>query len=1179
MRLLRLDLLRYGIFTNKSLHFRPDARVHIVYGPNEAGKSTALSAIGDLLYGVPNLSPYNFSGDKTQIRLGADIINQDGTRLEFHRIKSRGLSKTLRTPGDELLPDESLAPFIGHVDRRMFMNAFGLSTNALRIGSRAMLDHEGEIGAALLGAASGVGDLQTLQKRLEEEADDVFKVSKRSNTRFSTARKLFTEANEARKASELTAPKWKSLNAELETLSAKLERLRLALHENATRTNRLVRLASVRPIINRISHYLADIETLGDLPRPTATFTAELGDALAAREKAQSAASRVAEACLKAEAELADITLDEPLIASARAIDDLVQKISSYDQAIKTLGGAEDTLRRANDALTDLIADLGIRDQGDLTPQEVLQSHRPSLAAQELLRELINEREDLDEKTRSLAKTIQDEQDNIDRAMRDRDALPSLMDPGPFRTAYEAFEADLAIVAGLEDLRLEVSEESRRLIEEAGRLAPAITDLDHLATVPRPGSETINRYRIDFDKQTAERAQAETALAEARLESTAIRQHLAHLQIEGEVVTREALEDVRAKRDASWAEVKAALTADERPDAAEIAIGMANFEIATARADALADTAIRDAERIEAFKQRTINLQTAEDKVKRQLDSIMLIDEARATLLDIWTDEWRDMGIAPLPPAEMAEWLQKVEGLLDRRELNETKRARLALIEKRAEDLHRPLDDLASQIGLVAISGLSPQAMATRIKARLDELSRTWDAARSINVRIQDCSDRLASLHASQNTHLEASRVFQAQWAEATAALGLKGTAGTVEARAALGAFERLPRTLEDYTTAFRQLDQLRRTISDFESPALALAERIAPDLNGLAPDEAVGRLAERLRQAREAYTRKEDAELRLTEASVAQLAATSVKDAADARLQELRHLANLGPDADLEDLFRRLSKFEEISQQLALARTELAEQTYGESEEDLRAALVGFDPDGAKAEQDELARAGQQLNSEMFSVYAGHSKLMEERDALERGAGAELALQRRAIAESEMASLSREWLVLKLAAALVAKATARHRAGHHVPLIDRASALFHRLTGGSFSGLITEETESGGEHLVGRRPDGSTVAIGRAGATSSDQDAPGGMSEGTLDQLYLAMRLAHLEEFARTAEPVPFIGDDLFMTFDDTRTSLGLEALADTSSLIQPIIFTHHARVADIARFRLGEAADVIEL
>ena len=47
MRFERLDILRYGALTDRGLDFRPDARLHVVYGPNEAGKSSALAAISD----------------------------------------------------------------------------------------------------------------------------------------------------------------------------------------------------------------------------------------------------------------------------------------------------------------------------------------------------------------------------------------------------------------------------------------------------------------------------------------------------------------------------------------------------------------------------------------------------------------------------------------------------------------------------------------------------------------------------------------------------------------------------------------------------------------------------------------------------------------------------------------------------------------------------------------------------------------------------------------------------------------------------------------------------------------------------------------------------------------------------------------------------------------------------
>ena len=86
-------------------------------------------------------------------------------------------------------------------------------------------------------------------------------------------------------------------------------------------------------------------------------------------------------------------------------------------------------------------------------------------------------------------------------------------------------------------------------------------------------------------------------------------------------------------------------------------------------------------------------------------------------------------------------------------------------------------------------------------------------------------------------------------------------------------------------------------------------------------------------------------------------------------------------------------------------------------------------------------------------------------------------------------------------------------------------------------------------------------------------------MSEGTRDQLYLALRLAYLEEYADKTEPIPFIGDDLVTSFDDKRTTQGLKALAATGDHIQPILFTHHHHVVELARAELGNIVDIVAL
>jgi uncharacterized protein YhaN len=67
------------------------------------------------------------------------------------------------------------------------------------------------------------------------------------------------------------------------------------------------------------------------------------------------------------------------------------------------------------------------------------------------------------------------------------------------------------------------------------------------------------------------------------------------------------------------------------------------------------------------------------------------------------------------------------------------------------------------------------------------------------------------------------------------------------------------------------------------------------------------------------------------------------------------------------------------------------------------------------------------------------------------------------------------------------------------------------------------------------------------------------GLSDGTRDQLYLALRLAALELHLEQAMPLPFIADDLFINYDDARAEAGLEALVALSEQTQVIFLSHH--------------------
>jgi uncharacterized protein YhaN len=124
--------------------------------------------------------------------------------------------------------------------------------------------------------------------------------------------------------------------------------------------------------------------------------------------------------------------------------------------------------------------------------------------------------------------------------------------------------------------------------------------------------------------------------------------------------------------------------------------------------------------------------------------------------------------------------------------------------------------------------------------------------------------------------------------------------------------------------------------------------------------------------------------------------------------------------------------------------------------------------------------------------------------------------------------------------------------------MLKRAAELFAILTGGSFQTLRLEFDADDNVELAGVRQDGRHVAVA-------------GMSDGTVDQLYLALRIAAIEDYLDHAESMPFIADDLFINFDDKRAAAGFRVLSELAKKTQVLFFTHHKHLLDSRGTRLA--------
>jgi uncharacterized protein YhaN len=163
------------------------------------------------------------------------------------------------------------------------------------------------------------------------------------------------------------------------------------------------------------------------------------------------------------------------------------------------------------------------------------------------------------------------------------------------------------------------------------------------------------------------------------------------------------------------------------------------------------------------------------------------------------------------------------------------------------------------------------------------------------------------------------------------------------------------------------------------------------------------------------------------------------------------------------------------------------------------------------------------------------------------------------------MANAAERYIKVYTAAKLLRWSIERFRESKQGPMLTRASAVFSGLTLDTFNRLVVDY-ESEPLKLFGMRTTGELVDID-------------GMSEGTRDQLYLALRLAALELHLEQTPALPFIADDLFINYDDGRAKAGLEALANLSEMTQVIFLSHHDHLVPVAQSVFGDRLNVVSL
>ncbi|HEX4259592.1 MAG TPA: AAA family ATPase [Acetobacteraceae bacterium] len=1143
MRFRRLLLERYGHFTGAALDLPPAARLHVVLGANEAGKTTALAAIGDLLFGFETRSRFGFLHDQASLRVGAELEAGDGVPLAILRRKGRG--QTLTSPDGAPVAEAQLAALMGGVGRGAFETMFGLDGTRLRAGGDELLRGGASLGVTLFQAAAGIQGVASLAAELEAEADQDFAMRRGSKRTFYIALDQYDEADKRRRQHEVRPESWREARDRLDAAQAALDS-GLARHAELERLRlRLERIVRLAPRLRAIAADEAALAEVAGAPPLPPDARAVWQDACRQRQSAGQALHDAHAELARIVAALAGLAESGTLAPLREEIEALQARRGAIAKALGDLPGLRDEAAAEVRAIVQAVASLGL----DLTAEDAA-GCLPAATARTAVQRLAGS-------YGSLRQRLADAEAGRDAAIR---ALAAA------EVAAQALppEGDVAVLGGVVarlrragDLEAPLATATRAADAAAARAAAALSalrlwsdDAASLAALELPGEATVRRHARLLDAAEKEAIRRREAVADLAARRQAADRHASALAGAADLATAETVAALRRSRDAGWEHLRRIhlLPGIAAPEA----LVDAHAELVAA-ADREADRRLAAGERAAALELARQEAEARATELAAAKTASRLATDALAAAEADWRSAWAPAGIVPLPPAEMERWLADRARVLDlhaqadaARETAAAKRDGAASARAEFAALLQPAPD--EPLGLLI-------ARAEAVVAAEDAAQRARQAATDALDRTRAACAETADAGAAATREMAA---WQARWIPALAAAGLPAGLAPEDAADALGWWQEIATHAAALAKLRARIAAIERDDAAFRADVAQRAAVLAPDLRDGDSFAVVLELQARLARELTDDARRQDLARQEEAAHTAERRATEAIGHAGAALDRLRDAAGVDAEDALEPAIARAERRADLLRRIAEAREAALALAEGQPLAALAEAAEGADLDALRAQIETHAAEAQEIMARREGQGAERRDAEELLARLGGVSGAAEAAQQRHDAAAAMGASLQRYARLHVAARLLRHGIDRFRQRQQGPLLTRGGAHFAALTAGRYDRLLVGYGAGDEPELQVGRADGAELGVAA-------------LSEGTRDQLYLALRVAAIETYAVSAEPLPLIGDDLLVHFDDTRAAAALRLLAGLGERMQTILFTHHHHLAELARAEIA--------
>lgn len=1155
MRIDRLDLIAYGPFTGESLNLSDgDLGLHLIYGDNEAGKSTSLRALIAWLFGIPARTNDNYLHKNPQLRIGGKLSLSDGKELEF--VRRKGTKGTLLGLGtDDALDDSILLPFLpGGIDETLFAKLYGIDHGRLVEGGQELLNQSGDLGQALFSAAVGTASLREILSDLQNGTEELF-MPRASTKLVNQAISRFKEAQKRIKDSSRPVAEWKRLQKELADTRSEIEQVEDAINGKSKEKGRLDRLNRVKGALAERCSIMARIEEQGDVLLLPENFDEKRKTASGNLQAAGDAKVRAEAKLLRLKEESESLNVRNELLDNEEAILAIHKELGAVEKTIKDLPQQEKERRLLLNEAGQLLK--GVRP--DIDPDSADQL-RPLLNNKKWISRLAQKHGLLNQKKEKAEAILRDFEDHLGSMKKELGGqLQPNLDMAELKAAIAAARKAGDLEQRLADSQKRASDDKVACDSELARLGRFSGTSEALLKAAMPVPETLDTFEKQIDElseKIREFGRKEKELGEEKKQAE---QDLKALLLTSDAPTISELEESRTVRNTGWNLIKRKYI--ENSDAEK------DINEFTRDSDlpALYEQKVHVADHV------SDQLRLAADQVVKRADLEAKIENLKSCLSDIteetgkaneamkarqkeWSAIWEPLGIYHRTPREMKQWLLRVDKLLSNVQSTNTISGDARKLAEECKILREAVSlQIAKFDDSIDLREMSLEGMIILCEQRIQQEESALERKRQLEhslddteIRIKRTREDLKSIENDQSNWIQ-------EWGQSIDGLGLKPD---VHPEHATETFDQLVAFFEkfDKSEALRKrISEMYQVAEKFEKKVFEFADGIDFKRDRQEAGTIAAQLNRDMNEAREARASLKKIDIQSKEIRGEIEEAGITIRIANEQLASLRDQAGVETDKELESAGERSRNKRERQQKLDTIEQELTRNGDGLSIEGLEKEANESDINAIDGEVERVSSELKELQTKRDALRDQRQTLENEIKAMDGNASAAKASEEAEQQLAAMVSGVEQYLRLKIAELILKQQIEDYRKKNQAPVLSRAGEIFSKLTLGSYANLRDELDDGGNPILLGVRPNDEEVSID-------------GMSDGSRDQLYLSLRLATLEQHLSKGEPMPFIVDDILIGFDDNRTRVCLEVLARLAASTQVLLFTHHRRVVELA-------------